>query len=377
LPLPFLDLSIVLIRSTARIHSFSVPLSSQVERFTQGILQCHPNACEYSDPALEGLHTAFFLGLQPNPRMGPDGPKSADLRPAVNAFKPQVYEWQGRKEGMEMAISRAKRRQLPAWVFPNGVRPERAPKKRPSLDAAPGAAAPTGDGVQNGAPGAKAAKTGEEQTAGEQSRALEREGVAEEKAEVSGGGAEAPSEAKVPSEASPNGMEVASPSEPAPEAVSEAQAMPDDGEGAKGMELGTPGVGVEKGAEPEAQAGEAEKDSEAEAQAGGEEKGLEPETQGGEGEAPSEPEIHEAVKGVGDTSVNDDKTDAVPAVQNGHADAVAGRREPSGDGGVEELEVLYRAHGASWTSDLVASHALRALSSFCALCPLVFKGTYP
>lgn len=337
-----------------------------MERFTQGILQCHPNASEYSDPALEGLHTAFFLGLQPNPRMGPDGPKSADLRPAVNAFKPQVYEWQGRKEGMEMAISRAKRRQLPAWVFPNGVRPERAPKKRPSLDAAPGAAAAAGDGAHNGAPEAKAAKTGEEQTAGEQLRALGREGVAEEKAEASGGAAEAPSEA------SPNGIEGASPSEPAPETVSEAQAMRDDGEGAKGMEPEMPGVEGEKVSEPEAQIGDGEKGPKPENQGGEEEKGPEPEGQGGTGEAPSESEMHEAVQGAGDTSATGDKgADVVPAVQNGHVDAVAGRREPSGDGGVEELEVLHRAHGASWTSDLVASHALRALSSFCALCPSV------
>lgn len=229
-----------------------------------------------------------------------------------------------------MAISRAKKRQLPAWVFPGGLRPERAPRKRPSQELAPSIAAPdgnpdksgapekrpspetapavavsNGESDGNGVPEAKAAKTGDGQTAGAQARGSEAGGAADA----------APATEEAGAEESPDGMDLA------------------------GEEL----------APPESAPDPTELDGTAEAQ------NTEPETGPGPGPGPGVgdgnggEEFSEApgavAGGENGSAVGAEGATTAPVAINGHAAEVPERAETNGDGGVEELEVLHRAHG--------------------------------
>jgi poly(A) polymerase len=51
-----------------------------------------------------------------------------DIRGIVNEFKSNICAYQHWKEGMDIEVSHVKRREIPLFVFPGGVRPSRPPR---------------------------------------------------------------------------------------------------------------------------------------------------------------------------------------------------------------------------------------------------------
>ncbi|CAI7919937.1 unnamed protein product [Closterium sp. NIES-54] len=115
-------------------------------RHTDGLLQCHPHVCEIHDPARSYPHCLFYMGLQrrapptPTPTTpgtpgnagteeggsGGGGAREFDIRYTVDDFKSTVESFQMWREGMGIDVLYLKRKQLPLFVFPGGVKPRRA-----------------------------------------------------------------------------------------------------------------------------------------------------------------------------------------------------------------------------------------------------------
>ncbi|KAM7257342.1 hypothetical protein ACFE04_013083 [Oxalis oulophora] len=101
-----------------------------IERDTNGLLWCHPYPKEYTDTSKLVPHSAFFMGLHKA-----EGVKSVkghkfDINGTINEFKQDIKErykhfWE---HGMETFISHISRKQLPAFVFPEGYRRSRGPR---------------------------------------------------------------------------------------------------------------------------------------------------------------------------------------------------------------------------------------------------------
>eukprot|EP00850_Spirogloea_muscicola_P001844 SM000007S20804 [mRNA] locus=s7:337211:341468:+ [translate_table: standard] len=100
-------------------------LTLRIEKHTYGMLQCHPYPSEFTDSAYLGHHTAFFMGLQRNPNMAQQDGQQFDIRATVEEFKAAVVMYQYWKPGMEISVLHVKRKQIPSYVFPSGVRPAR------------------------------------------------------------------------------------------------------------------------------------------------------------------------------------------------------------------------------------------------------------
>ncbi|CAI5931391.1 unnamed protein product [Closterium sp. NIES-64] len=118
-------------------------LVTRIERHTDGLLQCHPHVCEIHDPARSYPHCLFYMGLQrrapPTPTPTTPGTPGAedggnagggarefDIRYTVDDFKSTVESFQMWREGMGIDVLYLKRKQLPLFVFPGGVKPRRA-----------------------------------------------------------------------------------------------------------------------------------------------------------------------------------------------------------------------------------------------------------
>ncbi|CAM8958934.1 unnamed protein product [Rhodiola kirilowii] len=99
-------------------------LTLMIERDTYGKLQCHPYPHEYVDTSNRCSHTAFFMGLQ---RKEGDAVEEGhqqqfDIRGTVDEFRLSVNMYMFWKPGMDIYISHVRRRQIPAYVFPDGCR---------------------------------------------------------------------------------------------------------------------------------------------------------------------------------------------------------------------------------------------------------------
>lgn len=95
-------------------------LTLKIERDTYGMLQCHLYPCDYVDSSKRVHHTAFFMGL----KCSQEG-KEFDLHGTVEDFKYSVDSPVYRKPGMEIFVSHVRRKQIPLFVYPEGVRPSR------------------------------------------------------------------------------------------------------------------------------------------------------------------------------------------------------------------------------------------------------------
>ncbi|KAK7398831.1 hypothetical protein VNO78_10004 [Psophocarpus tetragonolobus] len=99
-------------------------LTLKIEKHTYGMLQCHPHPGDFSDKS-RPFHCSYFMGLQRKqgvPVSVSDGGQF-DIRLTVEEFKHSVNMYTLWKPGMDIHVSHVKRRNIPTFVFPGGVRP--------------------------------------------------------------------------------------------------------------------------------------------------------------------------------------------------------------------------------------------------------------
>ncbi|CAA7029498.1 unnamed protein product [Microthlaspi erraticum] len=105
-------------------------LTLKIERYTYDRLQCHPHPHDFQD-ASRPLHCSYFMGLQRNQGVavteGNEG-EPFDIRRTVDEFKRTVNNYTFWIRGMEINVSHIKRRSIPSFVFPGGIRPSHASK---------------------------------------------------------------------------------------------------------------------------------------------------------------------------------------------------------------------------------------------------------
>ena len=88
------------------------------------MLQCHPHPGDFSDSS-RSFHCCFFMGLQRKQGVPASEGEQFDIRRTVEEFKHNVNMYTLWKPGMEIHVSHVKRRNIPNFVFPSGIRPSR------------------------------------------------------------------------------------------------------------------------------------------------------------------------------------------------------------------------------------------------------------
>ena len=101
------------------ISAFSF-ITVQIERDTNGMLQCHPYPNEYVDASKPCPHCAFFMGLQRKEGVRGQEGQQFDIRGTVDEFRQEINMYMFWKPGMDIFVSHVRRKQLPAFVFPDG-----------------------------------------------------------------------------------------------------------------------------------------------------------------------------------------------------------------------------------------------------------------
>lgn len=107
-------------------------LTLMIERDTLGKLQCHPYPHDLVDPSRQCAHCAFFMGLQRKQGEVAQEGQQFDIRATVDEFRDSINMYAYWKHGMDICVSHVRRRQLPAFVFPEGYR--RSRPSRPSSE---------------------------------------------------------------------------------------------------------------------------------------------------------------------------------------------------------------------------------------------------
>ncbi|KAJ4713462.1 Nuclear poly(A) polymerase [Melia azedarach] len=102
-------------------------LTLKIERHTYNMLQCHPHPGDFCDKS-KPYHCSYFMGLQRKQGVPVNVGEQFDIRLTVEEFKNSVNMYTLRKLGMEISVMHVKRRSLPNYVFPGGVRPSRPSK---------------------------------------------------------------------------------------------------------------------------------------------------------------------------------------------------------------------------------------------------------
>ncbi|XWS17681.1 hypothetical protein CRYUN_Cryun33cG0088300 [Craigia yunnanensis] len=101
-------------------------LTLKIERDTNGMLQCHPYANEYVVTSKQFPHCAFFMGLQRKEGVSGQEGQQFDIRGTVDEFRQEISMYMYWKPGMDIYVSHVRRRQLPAFVFPDGYKRPRS-----------------------------------------------------------------------------------------------------------------------------------------------------------------------------------------------------------------------------------------------------------
>ncbi|KAI4341513.1 hypothetical protein MLD38_026227 [Melastoma candidum] len=99
-------------------------LTLKIERHTYNMLQCHPHPCDFSDKS-RPFHYCYFMGLQRKQGVAPHENERFDIRFTVEEFKHSVNVYAMKKPGMWIHVTHVKRKEIPNYVFPGGVRPPR------------------------------------------------------------------------------------------------------------------------------------------------------------------------------------------------------------------------------------------------------------
>ncbi|XP_010526081.1 PREDICTED: nuclear poly(A) polymerase 4 isoform X2 [Tarenaya hassleriana] len=97
-------------------------LTLKIERDTNGMLMCHPHPNEYVDTSRRFPHCAFFMGLQRAEGVSGQECQQFDIRATVDEFKQDINMYMFWKHGMDVYVSHVRRKQLPAFLFPNGYK---------------------------------------------------------------------------------------------------------------------------------------------------------------------------------------------------------------------------------------------------------------
>ncbi|KAG6644030.1 nuclear poly(A) polymerase 4-like [Carya illinoinensis] len=100
-------------------------LTLKIERDTDGMLQCHPCPNEYVDMSKPCSHCAFFMGLQRKEGVRGQEGQQFDIRGTVDEFRQEINMYMFWKPGMDIFVSHVRRKQLPAFVFPDGYKRSR------------------------------------------------------------------------------------------------------------------------------------------------------------------------------------------------------------------------------------------------------------
>ncbi|KAL2462610.1 Nuclear poly(A) polymerase 4 [Forsythia ovata] len=103
-------------------------LTLMIERDTLGKLQCHPYPHDYIDHSKQCAHCAFFMGLQRKQGEVIQEGQQFDIRQTVDEFRHQINLYLYWKPGMEIYVSHVRRKQIPAYVFPEGYKRSRHPR---------------------------------------------------------------------------------------------------------------------------------------------------------------------------------------------------------------------------------------------------------
>ncbi|XP_071685795.1 nuclear poly(A) polymerase 1-like isoform X3 [Rutidosis leptorrhynchoides] len=96
----------------------------KIERDTFKMLQCHPHPGDFSDGS-NPSHCSYFLGLQRKENVPVNDAKKFDIRLTIAEFKDNVRSYSLWKPGMNINVTHIKCRDIPAFVFPGGIRPSR------------------------------------------------------------------------------------------------------------------------------------------------------------------------------------------------------------------------------------------------------------
>ncbi|KAG5229856.1 nuclear poly(A) polymerase [Salix suchowensis] len=97
-------------------------LTLKIERHTYNMLQCHPHPGDFSDKS-RPLHCSYFMGLQRKQGVPVNEGEQFDITITVEEFKNSVNLYTLWKPGMEIRVTPVKKRNIPIFVFPSGVRP--------------------------------------------------------------------------------------------------------------------------------------------------------------------------------------------------------------------------------------------------------------
>ncbi|KAK9277495.1 hypothetical protein L1049_007039 [Liquidambar formosana] len=97
-------------------------LTLKIERDTLDMLQCHPHPGEFSDKS-KPFHCCYFMGLRRKQGTQAQEGRQFDIRLTVEEFKHSVGMYSFWKHGMWIHVSHIRRKNLPNFVFPGGVRP--------------------------------------------------------------------------------------------------------------------------------------------------------------------------------------------------------------------------------------------------------------
>ncbi|XP_062179753.1 nuclear poly(A) polymerase 1-like [Phragmites australis] len=97
----------------------------KIERYTHEMILAHPYPRDFSDKS-RPLHCFYFMGLWRKQTVQAQEAEQFDIRGIVNEFKNSICAYIHWKEGMNIEVSHLKRKEIPLFVFPGGVRPSRS-----------------------------------------------------------------------------------------------------------------------------------------------------------------------------------------------------------------------------------------------------------
>ncbi|GAB4840343.1 Nuclear poly(A) polymerase 1 [Ancistrocladus abbreviatus] len=95
-------------------------LTLKIERDTKDMLQCHPHPSEF---CLKTAHCCHFMGLQRTQDADTTKTGAFDIRFTIRDFKNAVEMYKHWQCGMAIHVSHVRRKDLPSFVFPGGIRP--------------------------------------------------------------------------------------------------------------------------------------------------------------------------------------------------------------------------------------------------------------
>ncbi|XP_065849728.1 nuclear poly(A) polymerase 4 isoform X2 [Euphorbia lathyris] len=113
-------------------------LTLKIERDTNGMLQCHPYPSEFVHSSKRSPHCAFFMGLQRRQGVNGQEGQQFDIRKTVDEFRQDINMYMFWKPGMDVYVSHVRRRQLPAYVFPEGYKRPRTSRHQNPQTGKPG-----------------------------------------------------------------------------------------------------------------------------------------------------------------------------------------------------------------------------------------------